>query len=190
MAGGNTKADRFISQAAPYERRVYFLCLRLMGDKHDAEDCAQESMLKAFRSFDSFRGEAGFGTWLYTIATRCCMDELRKRRELLSLDILQDEGLEPVSEEPSPYLSLEEKERKRLLGEALKRLPALHRLPLVLCDLQGMSYEAAAEAIGCPLGTIKSRLYRARNALKKLLCTQGELFHDAVRPNNERRENR
>lgn len=190
MASDVSRADRFISQAAPFEQRVYFLCLRIMGSRQDAEDCAQESMLRAFRAYDSFRRDSGMGTWLYTIATRCCMDALRRRRELLSLEALAEEGLESASDEPSPYLRLEEKERKRLLGEALGTLPAVHRLPLVLCDLQGMSYEEAARALECPVGTIRSRLYRARQALRRILSSQGELFHDASRPNDERRENR
>lgn len=184
-----SKADRFIEQAAPFERQVYYLCLRVMGNPQDAEDCAQESMLKAYRAFDRFRGDSSMGTWLYTIASRCCMDALRKRKEPLSLEALEEQGWEGESEEPSPYLQLETSERKRLLGEAIAQLPLAQRLPLVLCDLQGMSQEEAALAMDCPLGTVKSRLSRGRQALKQRLSAKGELFHEHLRPKDERREN-
>lgn len=181
-------ARAFEALVAPYERQVYFVCLRMMGNPEDAQDCAQEALLKAFRAFSSFRGEAKVSTWLYTIATRCCTDALRKRRDVVSLEQLRDEGFELDSDEPSPYLQLEWAERRRLLEEALGGLNADQRQAVVLCDLQGLSYEEAAQALDCPLGTLKSRINRARASLKRQLSAGGELFLDQSRLNGERRE--
>lgn len=188
MASTQHTAQAFEQLVAPFERQVYYLCLRMMGNREDAQDCAQEAMLKAFRAFPTFRGEAKISTWLYTIASRCCTDELRKRREPLSLEQLRDEGYEPESEEPSVYLRLEWSERKRLLEAALSELPWDQRQAVVLCDLQGLSYEEAAQALDCPLGTLKSRISRARASLKRQLSIHGELFLDQSRLNGERRD--
>lgn len=189
MATVESKADRFIRMVSPHERQLYFLCYHMMGNQQDAEDCAQEAMLKAFQGFDRFRGDSKVSTWLYTIATRACTDLLRKRRELVSLDSLREEGFEAVSEEPSPYLELESGERKRLLQQAIAGLPAQQRQAVVLCDLNGLSYEETAAALDCPVGTVRSRLSRGRQELKRQLSQKGELFVEQVRPNVERREN-
>lgn len=190
MPGLNANAQAFEAAVAPWERQVYFTCLRIMGNRQDAEDCAQEAMLKAYQAFSGFRGESKVSTWLYTIAARCCMDALRRRRDMVSLDSLREVGWEAEGDKPSPYLQLEQAERRRLLGEAIGRLPAEHRLVLTLCDLQGMSYEEAARAMDCALGTVKSRLSRARAGLKQLLTADGELFHDNMRPMDEGRESK
>lgn len=185
---GKKQADAFEQLAAPCERQVYFTCLRMLGNKEDAEDCAQETMLRAFRAFSSFRGEAKFSTWLYTIAARTCMDFLRGQKGVLSLDALQDEGWEKADEGPSPYLLLEQNMRKELLGKALQQLPEHARAAVVLCDLQGLSYEETAQALDIPVGTLRSRLNRARNALQKILSQEAELFISPTRPIDERRE--
>lgn len=183
-----TKEARFERLAAPFERQVYFICLRMMGAREDAEDCAQESMLKAWRSFDRFRGDSKVSTWLYTIATRACLDALKRRGDPISLDALRDDGWEAADEGPSPYLQMEESERKRLLEAAIARLGPQQRAALVLCDLQGLSYQEAAEAMECPIGTVRSRLGRARAQLKQLLTNEGELFTGHGSHNVERRE--
>ena len=172
----------------PLERQVYFTCLQLMGNKEDAEDCAQEALLKAYRKFDSFKGQSKFSTWLYTLVTRVCLDALRRRKEVFSLVAMFDEGYEPPSEQAEAYLLLEEKERKRLLQLALKEVPADFRMAVVLVDLQGLSYQEAAQVLTLPEGTVKSRLYRGRKILQASLLKNRELFTDARRLNDERRE--
>lgn len=188
MGAVQGRAEAFEQLVAPYERQVYFTCLRIMGNRQDAEDAAQESLLKAFRAFDGFRGEAKVSTWLYTIATRCCLDILRGHRKIISLETLQEEGWEAPSEVPSPYLQMETAERKRLLEAALTLLPDDQRAAIVLCDLQGLSYEEAAQALEAPLGTIKSRINRGRLSLKRHLSASGELFTAEDSLNDERRE--
>ncbi len=179
-------AEAFERAVAPFERQIYFTCLRMMGNRQDAEDCAQEAMLKAYRSFESFRREAGFGTWLYTIAARCCMDALRARKTDASLDALREAGWEKEDESPSPYLLMEATERRLALERGISRLPDEQRLALVLCDLQGLSYEEAASAMNCPPGTLRSRLHRARQSLKKILSGERELLDEADRLSDER----
>ena len=185
---GKKQADAFEQLAAPCEQQVYFTCLRMVGSREDAEDCAQETMLRAFRAYSSFRGDAKFSTWLHTIATRVCMDFLRSKKGVISLDALQDAGWEKADDSPSPYLSLEESVRKELLENALQQLPDHARAAVVLCDLQGLSYEETAHALDIPVGTLRSRLSRARNALQKILSQQAELFLSTPRPIDERRE--
>jgi RNA polymerase sigma-70 factor (ECF subfamily) len=190
MPDRSDQARVFEDLVAPCERQVYFICLGMMGNEQDAQDCAQETMFKAYRGFANYRKESKVSTWLYTISTRCCTDALRRRHEAVSLEQLQDEGFDPPGDTPSPYLALEASERKRLLREALQQLPFDHRQTIVLCDLQGLTYEETALALVLPLGTVKSRLNRARAALKIILLKNSELFSLKTRPNDERREDK
>lgn len=188
MSGDALRAQRFEEMLAPLERQVYFTCLGMMGNREDAEDCAQEALLKAYHRIDSFRKEAKFSTWLYTLVSRVCLDALRKRKEVYSLDALREEGFEPVSGEAEQYMQLEAKERKAALRGAIAQLPPDFRAALVLVDLQGLSYQEAALALEVPEGTLKSRVSRARNGLYRLLLSQRELFTGSPRQNDVRRE--
>lgn len=180
---------RFEELAVPHEKQVYFTCLNMMGSREDAEDCAQEAMLRAFRKLDSFRGEASFSTWLYAIAVRVCLDALRKRKEAYSLELMRESGWDIPDTAPDAYLQMESRERRRILKAAITQLPPDFRAALVLVDLQGLSYDEAALALEIPLGTLKSRVSRARGALLKSLSDNGELFSPSARPNDERRGN-
>lgn len=166
--------------AAEQERAVYAVCYHMTGSREDAQDCAQEAMLRAFRAFDSFRGEASFSTWITRIAMNACTDFLRKRRNVVSLDAMrQDQGFDPPDASPGAYALLEEKERKRLLREALGLLPEDLRQMIVLRDIQGRSYEEIGEIMHIPLGTVKSRVSRAREKLSLILKKSSELFSSA-----------
>ncbi len=180
---------RFEQLAAPLEKQVYFTCLNMMGNHEDAEDCAQEAMLRAFRRLDSFRGASKFSTWLYAIAVHVCLDELRKRKTTYSLELLRESGWDVPDTAPELYEQMETKERRRKLRDAISLLPPEFRAPQVLVDLQGLSYQEAAQALGLPLGTVKSRVSRARQALMKTLLDNGELFGHEDRLNDERRGN-
>ena len=170
-------AKQFESLTAAQERRVYALCLHMMGDREDALDCAQETMLRAFRAFSSFRGDAAFSTWITRIAMNVCMDALRKRRDAVSLDALrEDQGFDLPDEAPTAYAILEEKERARLLREALALLPPDMRQMIVMRDVQGMAYDEIAAVLDVPLGTVKSRISRAREKLSLILKNTSELF--------------
>lgn len=174
------KEADFETLAAQAEKRVYSVCLHMMGSDQDAMDCAQETMLRAYRSFSSFRKEAQFSTWITRIAMNVCTDELRKRRPAVSLEQMREEaGFDPPSKEKSPYSQLEEKERLALLRKALGELPEDVRQLIVLRDVKGMSYDEIAEILSLPLGTVKSRISRARDKLAEKLKPSAELFSSA-----------
>ena len=168
---------QFERLAAENERQVYAVCFHMMGRREDAQDCAQETMLRAFRAFDSFRGDAAFSTWITRIAMNVCADALRKRRDAVSLDALrEDAGFDVPDAAPTAYARLEEKERLRLLREGLSLLPPDMRQMIVLRDMQGKSYEEIGEILNLPLGTVKSRVSRAREKLSAVLKKSSELF--------------
>ena len=172
-------APDFETVAAENEQKIYRTCLTMLGGREDAEDCLQETMLRAYRAYPSFDGRSQLSTWFYRIAVNVCIDFIRKRRPAVSLDAMRDEGFDVGDGKQNTYLSLEARERKRLLSEALKRLPEDARALIVLRDVQGLSYEEAAQALEVPLGTLKSRLSRAREKLAGLLLKDAELFHRA-----------
>lgn len=180
-------AQRFMRLVSLLEKKVYFTCLRMMGNREDAEDCAQEALLKAYGAFSTFRGEARFSTWLYTLVMRTCLDALRRRKDDVSLDALREEGYEPVGETAEAYLKLEQEERRAALIAALNTLPADFRAVMVLLDLQGLTCREAARVLDVPEGTVKSRASRARRALYRELSNNRELFADELRHNDERR---
>ena len=163
--------------AAPCEKKVYFTCLRMLGNEQDAQDCAQETMLRAFRAFESFRGDASFSTWIIRIAMNCCNDFLRKQKNGVSLEGLQEEtGYQEVDRGKGPYQQLEDKERMRLLHAAIRQLKEEYRQLIVLRDMQHFSYEEIADMLNLSLGTVKSRLNRARKELCESLRKHAELF--------------
>ena len=178
---------RFEQLAKEEERRVYSLCYHMMGSREDALDCAQETMLRAYRGFSGFREEASFSTWIRQIALNVCRDVLRKRHDTVSLDALrEEEGFDPADDAPTAYAMLEEKERMRVLEASLARLPTEMKQMIVLRDIQGLSYEEIAETLRLPTGTVRSRLNRARKKLSEFLKTS-ELFSSESVYESERR---
>jgi RNA polymerase sigma factor (sigma-70 family) len=158
---------------------VYGLCLRMLASSHAAEDVTQDVFLSAYRRIDSFRGGV-FRAWLLRIAANACTDELRrrKRRPQVSLDDSGEDGspLPLVDESESPEESLLRGELSRYIQAGLMALPADQRTVVVLCDVQGLSYEEISEALSVSLGTVKSRLSRGRGRLRELLLRQRELL--------------
>ncbi len=190
LFGRKSKAELFGEMAAQHERAVYLLCLRMMGNSEDALDCAQEAMLNAYRAFDRFHGDNQGKTWFLRIAHNVCIDQLRKRRNIVSLDSLREEGFDPADQHTlSPYAQLEQKERRELLREAVEELPDDQKAVIVLRDFQDLSYEEIGEALDIPLGTVKSRLKRAREKIKQILQQKTELFSGkSVKDNEGRRK--
>ncbi|MCL2866673.1 MAG: sigma-70 family RNA polymerase sigma factor [Clostridia bacterium] len=177
----NADADirAFEDWVTPYEDGVYRLCLHMTGDREDAEDCVQETFIKAYRGMAGFRGEAKPSTWLYRIAYRACLDLLARRKPYTALEALPEEGGLIAGTDPGPYASLEKSERFALLKRALNSLPDTHRGILIL-KIQGLDYRAIAKVTGLPEGTVKSRLNRARENLRRALLTDRELFEDTA----------
>jgi len=161
-----------------HERRAYNLALRTLGDSWDAADVTQEAFVKAFKNLDSFKGEARFGTWLHRIVVNAAYDHLRRHRpEPMDSEILDDlsgpagpaavvasgrDGIDPAVDGLSAPLR-----------NALMSLNEAFRFTIVLCDLLGFPYSEAAEILGVQEGTIKSRIFRAREALAAALVGAG-----------------
>jgi len=162
--------------------RVYNTALRMLGDPDGAADATQAAFVRAFQSLDGFRGDSSFSTWLYRITANVCLDELRNRpQEPVSLTFVGGEDEEPQERsipdnrtEPAALVARDE--RQRVVHQAIQELSAEHRVVLVLYDLNGFSYKDTAQVLGIPVGTVKSRLNRARNALKEVLRPDLELF--------------
>ena len=169
----------FEQLVTPCEHTVWRVCARMMGSAEDAADAMQEAMLKAWQSLGGYRGEAELSTWLYRIAVRCCLDALRRKkaRPSESLEELGEGGFVPADPSDTPERAALRNEKRAMLRAALETLPEELRVPLVRSAVAGESYEAVAAAMGLPVGTVKSRISRARAALKKNL-EQWNYFDD------------
>jgi len=165
-----------------HERWVFSVALRMVGDRADAEDVAQEVFLKAYRGLQGFRGGSRFSTWLYAIASHHCLNHLAGResraRRAARVDTpteARDENpgsvLDRVADQsPRPDAVLERRDLRRVIQSHLLELTEEHRIVLILRDIQGLSYEEIAASVGIELGTVRSRLHRARMELKVRLA--------------------
>lgn len=170
--------EAFDEIVARYKDGIYSYIWRMISNRDDVEDLAQEVFVKAFASIRSFRRESNLRTWLYRIATNLCVDKYRRRALEKKLVVPlepqreDDEDPEPTQLPDSTYDPQRVLERSELQVEvhkALTRLPDKLRAVVLLYDLEGMSYEEIAETTGCPIGTVKSRLFNARVRLRDLL---------------------
>jgi RNA polymerase sigma-70 factor (ECF subfamily) len=161
-----------------YQNRVYSLAYRYMGNEDDAYDMAQETFIKAFRSLRSFKGESSFGTWIYRVTTNVCLDEIRRRKRRvvpLSLDepVATADGNEYEKEIADNSLGAdilyEHKELSQYIQKLLDEMKPDHKAAIILRDIMELSYEEIAAVLDCSVGTVKSRINRARNILKKKL---------------------
>ncbi len=187
-------ANAFEDLVLEYQKQVYHIALKMTGNEEDALDLSQETFLKAFRTLPSFRGEAGFGSWLYRMTANLCIDFLRKKKrqgseQILSLDT-EEEDRRPT-ELPDlryePQSALEKKETREKVQAGLQKLPHEQRLILVLRDVEGFSYQEISDALKIELGTVKSRIYRARAHLARLLTEDGNFLKVPSSEETERR---
>ncbi len=179
--------DAFNELVLAYQNRVYNLAYRIMGDPAAASDATQETFIAAYRKLSTFRG-GSFRSWLLRIVTNRCYDELRrhKRRPIVSLDNLVEEANPAlVNDDESPEERVGRWELARFLQEAITTLPQDQRIVLVLSDVEGMAYAEIAATVGVPVGTVKSRLARARARLRDILQARGELLPPAYRLEGE-----
>lgn len=176
--GGDLAA--FETLASRYEQRIYALARRVLRHEQDAEDVTQQTFLSVLDHLKDFRAESSFATWLMRIATHAALKIVRKRRglNLVSLDQLADppESYDQVPHpqfiadwRESPELLVQRKETRRLIEEALDQLDEKHRLVFLLRDVEGMSVQEAAEALGLSESNVKVRLLRARLQLREIL---------------------
>src|SRR5262249_20774840 len=149
-----------------YQDRLFNTVYRLLDNAEDAQDVVQDAFLNAYQSLENFKGDSLFFTWLYRIAVNTAISLKRKQRLVLSMSAGREEGgeLEPpdASEFTQPGFALERAEQERRIQQALNQLSPEHRAVLVMKDMEGQKYEAMAEVLQVPIGTIRSRLHRAR----------------------------
>jgi RNA polymerase sigma-70 factor (ECF subfamily) len=169
-----------------HQRAVYNLCLRMLGSRMPAEDAAQEAFLSAYRGMRSFKG-SHVRSWLMRIAANACTDELRRRarRPALSLDTPPpgtDDPVDVPDAAPGPEALAVRGEEHAIIQAALLRLPADQRLAVIMCDMQGFAYEEIAAAMRTSIGTVKSRIARGRDKLRRDLAAAREHSGGESRP--------
>jgi RNA polymerase sigma-70 factor (ECF subfamily) len=168
-SGGDDRA--FAELVKRHERRVYNLAYRLLGREEDARDATQDTFLSCYRRLSSFRGDAAFTTWLHRIAVNASYDMLRRRKGVtLGVDDLPEPP--PAPDHSDRAVAAVDVQR------ALSHVALEYRAVLVLCDIQGLAYDEAAEILDVPLGTVKSRLHRGRIALGRALGVEPADAHD------------
>lgn len=172
--------EAFGQLVSTYEKQVYSLALRMVGDREDAADLTQEAFLRAWRGLGSFKAEATFSTWLYRLTSNVCIDFLRreKRRRTVSLTFRdEDRDMELEMDVPDPASGPEqlaiETENRENMARAMNALSVEFREILTMRIINGLSYEEIAEVLDLKPGTVKSRLSRAREKLRKQLLHSG-----------------
>lgn len=166
-------SDAFEQLVLAYQSQIYHLCLRMLGNADDAADMTQEAFLKAWRGLETFQQESAFSSWLYRLASNCCLDLLRsqKRRPTVSFvteDVDgEEQSYEPVDEGPSPEETVIYREEQSEIVQAMAELDDEQRQVLTLRVVNDLSYTQIAEILQVKEGTVKSRLARARENLRK-----------------------
>ena len=171
-----------------YQNLLFGIALRLLNDEDVASDAVQEALISAFRRFHTFRGDS-LRSWLARVVVNACYDEMRKKRRQHSIPLehynAEGDEIETsywlVDAQADPELQFETTELEGAIQRSLNKLPPIYRLMLVLVDIEGMSYEEAAMAAHIPVGTVKSRLARARLQMQKSLQAAGELLPASYR---------
>jgi len=171
-----------------YQNLLFGIALRLLNDEDAASDAVQEALISAFRRFDTFRGDS-LRSWLARVVVNACYDEMRKKRRQHSVPLEQfnsdGEEIETsywlIDPESDPETQFESFELESAIQKSLDKLQPIYRLMLVLVDIEGLSYEEAALAAHVPVGTVKSRLARARAQMQKSLQVAGELLPASYR---------
>ena len=174
--------NAFAALVSAYETKIYNLALRYLGNREDAMDASQEVFLRVFRFLPGFQEESGFSTWIYRIGVNVCKDMLAKqsRRNEQSLEVEDEDDeqrtMELADHRYTPEQIVENAELRSVLSEAIAALPDQQREVIVLRDIQGLSYDEIANVLSLEPGTVKSRLSRARENLRKKLLQNGNIF--------------
>jgi RNA polymerase sigma factor (sigma-70 family) len=182
--------DAFNQIILLHQDSLYAVAYRILGDPAMAADATQDAMISAFRRFDTFQG-GSLKAWLIRIVTNVCYDDLRrqKRRPTTGLDDLpggdSDDGAPIPSHQPTPEHVMLETELQQAIQQCIRALGRDQQSVLILCDVQGLSYQEVAESVNVNLGTVKSRLSRARVAVRQCLQGVAELLPPEYRFDNE-----
>lgn len=165
-----------------HQTKVINIAYGMLSSREDAYDAAQETFLRVFNGIGAFKGGSSISTWIYRICTNVCTDMLRKRQRsgnIVSIDNDDEDApaLELVDDSPTPEQATEANERQQAVRRAISMLSDEYKAVITLYDIEGLSYDEISSVLKCPVGTIKSRLNRARNNLKKILSENRELFY-------------
>jgi len=162
--------DAFGELLKRYEHRLFVFFLRQFGDEESARDFVMDTFLKVYRAAPRYEPRAKFSTYIYQVARNLAINESRKRkfRRTESLDEMKDDtGVQIAGDDPDPERVLEISERQALVQEALRQLPEDQRMILILVEYQELTYERVSQIMGCSMGTVKSRMHRARQKIRE-----------------------
>jgi RNA polymerase sigma-70 factor (ECF subfamily) len=181
--GGDT--DSFNQLILRWERPIYALAYRVIGREEDARDVCQDTFLRAYRSLAGFKGEAKFSSWLYRIALNLCRDWIRRQRRAPVSQLRDDVDALEAAASVEPSESIEDlvarRELSAVVEEAMALLPPEQRTALILKEYHGMTFQEIADLQGCPLSTVKTRLYQGLAVLRRHLERQGQVVPQMVK---------
>ena len=173
--GGDTES--FNELILRWERPIYALAYRTIGREEDARDVCQETFLRAFRALPGFRGQAKFSSWLYRIALNLCRDWIRRERRAQVVQAPENVDLVEMASALEPTESVEDLVARKDLARAVERamagLPEEQRTAIVLKEYHGLTFQEIADLVGCPLSTVKTRLYQGLTVLRRELAKSG-----------------
>jgi RNA polymerase sigma-70 factor (ECF subfamily) len=159
---------------ARYQGRVYSIAANFAANSDDASDLAQDIFLKVYRSLGGFRGQAAFSTWLYRIAVNACVDYTRRRRQATFVPLDDELALSEYDHGPGPEDAAQRRQLRAELARAIGGLSTKLRVALILHDVEGLTHEEISRIVGCSVGTTKSRLFRAREEMRRRLAPPSE----------------
>ncbi len=167
-------ADSFNQLVLRWERPIYALAYRTIGREEEARDVCQETFLRAYRALPRFRGQAKFSSWLYRIALNLCRDWIRRERRAPMLQPPEDVDVMDLAVSTEPTESIEDlvarRDLTRLVEQAMEHLPEEQRTAIVLKEYHGLTFQEIADVVGCPLSTVKTRLYQGLTVLRRELA--------------------
>jgi RNA polymerase sigma-70 factor, ECF subfamily len=173
--------DSFNQLILRWERPIYALAYRVIGQEEDARDVAQETFLRAFRALPGFKGQAKFSSWIYRIALNLCRDWIRRKKRTPVSQLPEDVDLSELAAEHGPSESVEDlvarRELSAVVEEAMALLPEEQRTAVILKEYHGMTFQEIADLQGCPLSTVKTRLYQGLSVLRKHLNVKSPSAH-------------
>jgi RNA polymerase sigma-70 factor (ECF subfamily) len=170
--GGDS--DSFNELIHRWERPIYALAYRQIGREEDARDVCQETFLRAYRALNGFRGQAKFSSWLYRIALNLCRDWMRRERRTPTVQAPEDVDLMELAAARQPSEAIEDRVHRHDLTRAVERamalLPEEQRTAIIMKEYQGLTFQEIADLLGCPLSTVKTRLYQGLTVLRRELA--------------------
>ena len=175
IAGDTESFDQLILR---WERPIYALAYRTIGREEDARDIVQDTFLRAYRALPGFKGQAKFSSWLYRIALNLCRDWMRRQRRTPTVPIPEGVDITELASERGPVESIEDlvarREMSRAVAIAMKELPDEQRTAIILKEYHGLTFQEIADLQGCPLSTVKTRLYQGLSVLRRNLEQSGK----------------